>query len=370
MLSLSNTSQEIKEPKYANKGYIRGTYVQSLAMLPTSLASLGILNGMKKLSQLTPADSVEIKKAAQEGLKRTGLYKKGVRTYTIQESSILNQLKEQSKNLFKKAITREPVSESVINNYIENAKNAISYNRKDVKALMAIREEILLSRKSFAKFLSKQPKDFRDTILSIGAKISGLQYKEGSNAAFLPHANKIILPSKSLQTSVFHEMGHALNANGGVLLKTLQKMRPMAKIVPAIVLTLALLNKRKTTDEKLENNSLKNRVQNVKDGIKKNAGIITAASMLPMVLEEGIASIRGQGVAKKLIKEGLLSKKLLNKIRLTNLGGFATYTLGMVGAAFATKIAIDVKDKIQANYEQKKLAKFQAKQAKLEAKNK
>ena len=365
MLSVSNKNQ-IKEPKYRNKGYIRGSYVQAAAMLPASYASMEILKGMKKVSTLNHADTVEIKKAAQEGLRRTGLYEKGVRIFTIKESPILEQVKEQSKNLFKKVITREPVSECTINGFIENAKTALSYNRKDTKALLALRDEIM-SNKRFSSFLSGQPQDFKNTILSIGAKVSGLKFKEGSNAAFFRHANKIILPSKSLQTSVFHEMGHALNANGGGVLKTLQEVRPLAKFVPLFVITSALLNKRKTTDEKLENTSLKNKVQNVKDGIKKNAGIITAASMLPMVLEEGIASLRGQGVAKKLMKDGMLSKKFLNKIRLSNLGGFATYALAMAGSAIAAKVAIDVKDKIQENYEQKKLAKFQEKQAKLEA---
>ena len=34
-----------------------------------------------------------------------------------------------------------------------------------------------------------------------------------------------------------------------------------------------------------------------------------------MVLEEGIASLRGQGIARKLVQEGTLSKALFKKVK-------------------------------------------------------
>ena len=258
--------------------------------------------------------------------------------------------------------------EKMLNTDLEKAaKKFMTYSKEDEGALNVIKTE-LQSSKRF-KRLSKIPmfNEMKDSIAEIGAKVNGLIFKEGMNAAYFPKANAIITPSKSLRTSIFHEMGHAMNANGGIILKSLQKMRPMASIVPAIVLADALLNKRKTTDEKLENNSVGNVIQNVRLGVKKHAGLISAAAMLPMVVEEGIASLRGQKLAKGLVKDGILSKDLFKKIKLTNLGGFTTYAATMVGIGLATKVAVDVKDTIQAKYEQKKLAKFQAKQEKIAA---
>ena len=368
-ISFTGTSnKQVKEPKYRNKGYLRGNYAYSLATAPAGILSGKVLSSMKKVSKLSADDSIQLREAAQEGLKRTGLFDKGVRTYTIKENPIaddlINAVKKtvKGKNSFQEKILK--LGEKLQNIF----ETKLDYAPEDSDAINALKTE--LSSSHTMKRLTKHPvfSDMKDTITETAAKIQGYIFKEGMNACFLPHANAIITPDKSLQTSIFHEMGHAMNANGGAVLKSLQKMRPMATIVPAFVLASALLNKRKTTDEKLKNNSLKNRVQNVRDGVKRHAGLISAAAMLPMVVEEGIASIRGQGVAKNLVKDGLLSPETLKKIKLTNLGGFTTYFTTMIAVGLATKFAVQVKDKIQEKYEAKKLAKFEAKQAKKAAK--
>ena len=362
-ISFGSTPAKTNEPKYRNKGYLRGQMAYSLAATPASLISIPALSLMKKASKLSQGDSIILKKAAQEGLKRTGLLEKGVRAYSVQEIS-----KKDIKNLINGLRQNKENPEKLFSAFEEFGKKITTYSSEEQPALEIMKKEVAASKRF--KRLVKIPmfSEMKDTITDAGAKSQGLMFKLGMNAAYFPHGNGIITPSKTLQTSIFHEMGHALNNNGGVILKTLQKMRPMAKIVPAIVITDALLNKRKTTDEKLPNNSVKNVIQNVRDGIKKHAGLISAAAMLPMVVEEGIASLRGQKLAKGLVKDGILSKDLFKKIKLTNLGGFTTYAATMVGIGLATKVAVDVKDKIQAKYEQKKLAKFQARQEKAAAK--
>lgn len=169
---------------------------------------------------------------------------------------------------------------------------------------------------------------------------------------FFPKTNKIILPEKLLQTSVFHEMGHALNCNDGKILKLLQKSRYVSKFAPIVILMISLLNKRKTTDEPSNNKSVR-----ILDGIKKNAGKLTTLAMLPMVLEEGIASLRGDKIARGLVKDGKLTKEILNKVRLNNVIGFATYVLSVVATVLSTKLAIKFKDNIQKKYETKKIQK-------------
>ncbi len=307
-----------------NTGFNRGQMVYSAATIPTSVASIGAIAAMRKASVISKADSVELSKAVQQGLKDSNLAEKGVKVFKMQEIALPKQAKD-FVNLFTKD----------------------NFSKKDKKALKALAEE-MRNNPLMKKLLgNNQNVDLSESVKK-GA--NAIQFKFGLNAGYLPKANKIITPSHHLQTSVFHEMGHALNANGNKLLKGLQKVRPLALIAPAIILTASLLNKRKTTDTPKEND---NAIQKGADFVKKNAAGLTALSMLPIVLEEGIATLRGQGIAKNLVKNGNLSKEILKKVKLTNLGGFASYALTLVGTALAVKTAITVKDKIQAKHEAK-----------------
>ena len=81
--------------------------------------------------------------------------------------------------------------------------------------------------------------------------------------------------------------------------------------------------------------------------------------MAPMLLEEGLASLRGQNLAKNLVKEGTLSKELFKKIKLTNLGGFSSYATAILASIITCEVAIKVKDKIQQKYEEKRALKLE-----------
>lgn len=330
-----------KDPKFRNKGFIRGQLAGSLASTALVFPSVATLGFMKKVSKLDKTDLIELKRASGKGLADSGLKAKGVRLTELTETSFRKILKD-----------------------ISSGKNPVIWNKKDKKALRAIREEIANSKrfKRMCKMLKKYDID-SSTMLDSASKIQSLHFKLGMNACFLPKANKIVTPSKTLKTSIFHEMGHALNANGNPILKGLQKCRPAAMIIPGIVLAMSLLNKHKVGEEKSQN-----KVKGTLDTIKDNAGKITAIAMAPMVVEEAIASLRGGKIAKNLVKSGDLSKNILKKVRLTNLGGLSSYALALVGTVFATKVAISAKDKIQANYETKKINKQIAKQNKLDAK--
>ena len=351
-MPLKLNSNQQKEPKIRNRGVIRASYVPAIASIPVGYINGAALKFMKKTSTITPKDSVELSKAVQEGLKQTGLYEKGVRVYKIKENPTILELIKKSKKMISDMISGKNNFECM-EEFIQTSKDVLKYDRKDYKALNAIAEQ-LRSNKRFAR-LENTTKGITDIL----AKYQALMFKEGINACYLPKANKIITPNKSLQTSVFHEMGHALNNNGGILLKSMQKCRPLAKIMPSVILLISLLNKRKTTDKPQENDT---KIQKGADFIKKNAGTLTMLSFMPMVAEEGIASLRGQKVAKKLVNNGNLSKELFKKIKLTNLGGFTTYALTAIATGIGAYLAVKAKDSIQAKYEQKKIEKFQKQQ--------
>ena len=339
------------EKKTKTKGFIRGLYAGAFAATPLSVLNLATVYGMRKASEINAKDSVELSIATQKALKDSGLAQKGVKVFKVNEVDVFGELKK----MFK--------SGEVDTGFVDKFSSLTKYNKKDKKALNAFVQELkqykLLNKCANSKLVDAFPggKEGYEEYLKQMANGQMRQIKTGMNACFLPKANKVIIPDKHLQTSVFHEMGHALNANGNVMLKALQKYRPLASIIPSAVLLISLLNNRQKNSEKLENTTKENKIQNIKDGIKNNAGLITGLSMLPMLLEEGLASLRGQNMAKKLVEEGSLSKELFKKIKLTNLGGFASYATAILATVVACEVAIKVKDKIQEKYEAKQALK-------------
>lgn len=368
-----------KKPKTQNKGLITAGYASTLAAAPTAVAHVGAFGIMKKVSQLTPEETVMLRRGAREGLRQSGLYDKGVRIYRMQEvplpklrdviqnfgsykDSYINGIE----NAFVKIGNTKDNSIIGVANTLFKAFIPVKFTRKDRKALNAYKRNIPeKAAQQQAARIANLPEDIRgaaknlsDVVCDSILKVASLKHKTGLNSSYLYNANKIITPDKSLQTSSFHEMGHALNNNGGVILKALRQCRPVAMLLPGIVLTAALLNKRKTTDEQLPTDS---KFQRLKDFVKRNAGKLTALAFVPTLLDEGLASLRGGKIAKDLFKDGKLTKEILNKVNKTNMAGFATYVLTLVGAVAAAKISISVKDKVQAKYEAKQEAKYQAK---------
>ena len=347
MSDIAISNQQIDEPKYKNKGVATALLVSSVANSILSIPSSNVQKHMSKVLRLSHNDSVELSKATQEALKSTGLYDKGVRAYKVSTVSSLDSLKH-AKN----------TDSNQINGLFSSLFGIKNIDpRVDLKARMALREE--LKDNFIYNALSKMfPKHIdKEQLIKLGVNFNLMQCKLGINAAYLPKANKIITPDKVLQTTVFHEIGHALNNNGSFLTKALQKCRLVAFLAPAAILLISLFNKKKVSDMNSENETSENKIQKTADKIKKHAPLLTALSMAPMVLEEGIASLRGQGVAKKLVQNGNLSKDIFKKIKLSHICSFSSYASAAVAAALACKAAICVKDEIQTKYEARKLEK-------------
>lgn len=346
-MKITPEEQLIGKKAPGNRGFIAAEFSQTAAVAPAAIAGLAITAQARKNSVLSKGDSVEFSKAIQKGLKDTGLYDKGVRVYKIKEKQIANvdyikdTLKD-IKNIYSKDTKK---SKAAFDSLFKKAEELIQYDKKDKRALSAIQKELELPN------LKDMPQQAQ-RISSIAAKIKGIIFKEGMNAAYIPKAGKIVTPDKHFITSAFHEMGHALNNNGAM--KVLQKIRPLSLILPTYILLASLLNKRKVNDIQDESDS---KFQRGMDFIKRNAVKITAISTLPMLLEEGIASIRGQNIAKKLLEEGSLSKDLYKKVKQTNIAGFSTYALSAIAFVVGAKVAIRLKDKIQKDYEEKKFKK-------------
>ncbi len=338
-ISNVNNSQNVKTK---NRGGF-GAYMAygGVAAAAASLPSVPILTAMQKASKISQQDSIDLGRAAKKTLKETGLADKGYKIIKLKESKIDPK------------ITTNP------NELIKFLKNIFVKTDKKERQLTKSITNLLEETPLFKKF-SNDPnlKEGMTFANKIKTKIITGQVKLGGNAFCSPEIKRIITPNKSLQTSVFHEMGHALN-HENKLLKFVQKSRPIAqKVLPLAILLTAITNKRKTTDVQSENDSKK---QKFKDFVKRNAGKLTLLSFLPMAAEEGIASIRGSKLAKQHVSAGALSKNVLKKIKITNACGLASYVLTAAGTALAVKVAVNVKDKIQAKHELKLAQKMQTK---------
>ena len=159
----------------------------------------------------------------------------------------------------------------------------------------------------------------------------------GKNAFFNDNANKILINKEKLPLAVFHEIGHAFNFNNSGFWKSMQKMRlPMMIIGPLITLIPAFTKNHKAKEgEKLTTK------QKISNGIRNASPILAASTMLPIILEEGKATLRGNDWAKEIFKQ---APDLAKKVAKTNKWGLITYTITAAGLALTALITKKVKD--------------------------
>lgn len=150
--------------------------------------------------------------------------------------------------------------------------------------------------------------------------------REGKNAAFFSKSNKILMPEKELQLSIFHEIGHALNYNYSKLWKHVYKFSNCSSMLMYLI-----------CGEKIFNTSSTQK----KSSSKKDA-LITSIPVIPGLIEEGFASIKGNFEAKKLV-----DKDLYKKIIKNNKLSFAAYMLKFGFTYISFKMFFDLKNLIQ-----------------------
>lgn len=152
----------------------------------------------------------------------------------------------------------------------------------------------------------------------------------------------IKMPKDKMVLSGFHEMGHAMNDHFSKVGKFLQKTRSSFKghsaLLVAIPIALIALIKPEAKDKP------ESALDKTTTFIKKNAGILTFAAFLPEIIEEGMATIKGNGYPKKV-----LSADLFKKVRNTNALGLASYVATAAICGLAVTLGVKLKDKIANN---------------------
>ncbi len=235
---------------------------------------------------ISATDNDTFKQAAEKAFSNSNLTEKGVKFMNVTEQNYANILKNSQQNL-PKWIKKNPITERF-------------YMKPIIKKLR--------------------------TVLA------------GQNAYYNFKNGKIIINKDKMSWAIFHEMGHAMNDKVFGVGKILTKLRfPMQILTPIAILT-AMFKRKKAEGEIPEGFFDKTTTF-----IKENAGKLAFAGIAPMVLEEGLASIKGAKLAKNL-----LSPENLKKLNKQNLGAFTTY-LGMaVAISLTTYVISKTKDIITA----------------------
>ncbi len=177
-------------------------------------------------------------------------------------------------------------------------------------------------------------------------------FGQGANAAYFSGSKDIVVNRANLYTSAYHEVGHAMNANGGFFGRALQKARnitPMGiSLVAPVVLAVGLLHKVDKTKPQEE----KGKVEKTLDFVSNHAGKLTLASYVPLLAEEGLASYKGLREAKKFLSPDKLKKLTANYAKAW--GTYAiTAALVAGGVALGIAVANGIKNKFAAKQAEK-----------------
>ncbi len=151
--------------------------------------------------------------------------------------------------------------------------------------------------------------------------------QEGNNAICIPAKNKLIINMKKIGASVFHEIGHTMNPK-------LNTAAVLTTWTAPLILGTAMLKRKK-----LEGEECKGKFDKATTFVKNNAGILGAATVIPLLGVELLASYKGA----KLVKPHADSAtyKLIKKVQ--NCGAM-TYLIQLAATGTSIFAASKIKD--------------------------
>lgn len=158
---------------------------------------------------------------------------------------------------------------------------------------------------------------------------------DGKNALFAPKTQQVVANMEKAPFFAFHEMGHALNKYT-LIGNLLQKSRRLCVIASAFAICTAIFKRKKAEGEEP-----KGIFDKATTFIKEHAGKIAFLGMLPIVVEEAMASVKGANLVK-----GLLSPELYKNLNKLHAKAGLTYLGAAVGMGLAAYIGKTVRDAI------------------------
>ena len=164
---------------------------------------------------------------------------------------------------------------------------------------------------------------------------SGREIPMGKNANYVHLFKTINLNKQRGGAYIFHELGHAKNFNSeSKALKILTKLRN--PIFSSLITTAGLICAYNPRAEGEEAETFWGKTKNF---LKDSSVGITAVGALATPLEEGIASIRGASIAKKILPKDQL--KMLNKMHTKALLSYLAVAAGTILTTYIIKKLTD-----------------------------
>ena len=328
-------------------GSIWASTVGGMVLGAQALIALPLMKKVPNIVSFEGEEAKTIEKALKDTVIESGLKEKGVRIKFLNPSKYINLF-----NL-KNNISTEELSELIEERFIKSGKT--------LREFWSLLNLDMIRNGNNAAFVQKDVKfmkaNFEEFIkVAVDNDKAALKAFEKNQGVFIK-ANSILAPQGKLQGAVFHEIGHALNANMSRFGKFLQKCRPLSMFAPGLLITYgAFTRKSKSKEEGKELNGL----QKTHNFVRDNAGKLALVASLPMLVEEAMATAKGQKFAKKYLSPEM-AKKVLKGNMLPYLTYLALAGLGALGA----KVAVDIKDKAIAKKELKLEIKAQQKALKV-----
>ena len=162
----------------------------------------------------------------------------------------------------------------------------------------------------------------------------------GRNAFFSSKHNAVVCNFDKFGAPIFHEIGHKMNSQSkNFIVKSLNKIRnPLAIFGTLGVSMTAMLTKPKSERKNTKG------IKNIDGFIKDNCGLIATGMMLPLTIEEIIASVKGDKIAKATELKGELLKKVQKAHKLSMI----SYIIGAIATGTSVYLASKLRDLICA----------------------
>lgn len=268
----------------------------------------------------------------------------GVSTYKVLLPILKRPYADYYLNMCKRVTTEE--NSRYYDSAIQAFQNSKHYSPKltvtnvDRTNWRMVLDDIMQKRAEFTLTQKKNPITNLLTKL-FSLKNEGIDQKikiiaKGLNASFVPFASQVLVNKERLGITTFHEIGHFINRNSKGTRNILAKSRALSILsLPVILLTGLLTPKREEGDE------YKNPLGKTATFIKEHCGTLAGLSMLPIILEEGVASINAAKLGKKV-----LDKAMYKKLNKYNAIAFGSYISGAVILGVCSEIAVTIKDKV------------------------
>ena len=154
----------------------------------------------------------------------------------------------------------------------------------------------------------------------------------------------VYIPEKKLAISPFHELGHQMNYHFSKIGKCLQYMRGVSMILPLVIMLYGAFSQKSEPDE--DGNLSK--IGKVNNFVRNHAGLLSFLAFTPILLEEGMASIKGQKLANKV-----LSADMAKLVKKGNIMAYLTYAISGIAGGLASWAAVKVKDRAIEKKKQK-----------------